>query len=54
MLDRKENIVPELLKRLKAKQLGVVNFCLHVLITAIGERNVTAEDINLKMVFKST
>jgi hypothetical protein len=54
MLNRKENIVPELLKRFKSKNKGVIGFCMSVLNQAISEREINVNDINLKMVFKST
>jgi len=54
MLNRKENIVPELLKRFKSKNKGVIGFCMSVLNQAISEKEINSSDINLKMVFKST
>jgi len=54
MLSRKENIVPELLKRFKSNNKGVIVFSMSVFNQAIAENNLNVSDVNLKMVFKST
>lgn len=54
MLKRGENIIPEILKRFKSKNSKAICFCLGILLQAINEGSVSIQDINLKMVFKST
>ena len=54
MLKRGENIIPEILKRFRSKNSKAICFYLGILLQAINESSVSVQDINLKMVFKST
>lgn len=54
MLERKQNIISEIIKRFSSKNKGVIVFCLSVVLKAIEFNNISAGDINLKLVFKST
>jgi hypothetical protein len=54
MMQRKENIVPELLKRISSKNKGVIEFCLKVMILSIQQNNINLAEVNLKMFFKYT
>ena len=54
MLSRKENIVPEILKRFKNKNTKILNFCLSTMNQALLNNHLQIQDANLKMIFKST
>ena len=54
MLQKKENIVPEILKRFKSKNSKVIQFCLDLVNGAFVGGELSAQDVNLKMLFKSS
>jgi hypothetical protein len=54
MLQKKENIVPEILKRFKSKNSKVIKFCLDLVNGAFVGGELSAKDVNLKMLFKSS
>lgn len=54
MLSRKENIVPEILKRFKNKNTKILNFCLSTMNQALMQNFLSIQDANLKMIFKYT
>lgn len=53
MLKRKQNIFPELLKRLKSKSSKSLVFYLTVMNSALTDQNFTVQDANLKLIFKN-
>lgn len=53
MLIKKQNIFPEILKRLKTKNSKSLVFYLIVMNQALTEQNFSVQDANLKLIFKS-
>jgi hypothetical protein len=54
MLIRKQNIFPEILKRLKTKNSKSLVFYLNVINQALASQNFSVQDANLKLIFKSS
>ena len=46
--------MPELLKRVKSKNSKAVSFCIGVVFEALQNGNLSVQEANLKLIFKST
>lgn len=54
MLQRRQNIVPEMLKRFKSVNPKMSSFCFEALIRAFETRSLHLQDANLRLMFKFT
>ncbi len=54
MFVRKQNVIPEFLKRFKSKNPKVISFCLDLMSQFLMDRTACQLDVNLKLIFKAT